>query len=140
MTLGGGEQHITFQDSPLSFFAEVLSHSLGRAVVDKTGLEGRYNFNLHWVPDMGMMRMGGPGPMGPGPAGSGPNVAIGSPGPAGPGPAGGGPSGVGASSSSDASGPSLFTALQEQLGLKLQSEKGPVDVLVIDRVEEPSEN
>ncbi len=40
----------------------------------------------------------------------------------------------------DAAGPTLFTAVQEQLGLKLQATKGPVNFLVIEKIERPSEN
>jgi len=46
----------------------------------------------------------------------------------------------GASPSPDADGPSLFTAIEEQLGLKLVPTKGPGQVLVIDHIERPSEN
>jgi uncharacterized protein (TIGR03435 family) len=55
------------------------------------------------------------------------------------------PQGVAAASSDaaaqpDATGPTFLEALQEQLGLKLESTTGPIDVIVIDHVEEPSPN
>ena len=50
------------------------------------------------------------------------------------------PAGAGDATPSDLAGPSIFTALQEQLGLKLESTKGPVEVLVIDHIEKPSGN
>ncbi len=128
MRVGGGEWHLNFQDSPIPFFVTILSQSLGRTFVDKTGLEGRYNFRLHWAG--GGMMMGGPGPgmmAGPGAvgsAGTGGNAPLSMPEPAKP----------------DISEPSIFTALHEQLGLKLKPEKGHVQVLVIDHIHQPTAN
>jgi uncharacterized protein (TIGR03435 family) len=48
--------------------------------------------------------------------------------------------GIGPAPSANLSGPSIFSALQEQLGLRLESAKGPVEVIVIDHVERPSGN
>ena len=96
----------------MQFLAHALSAIVGRSVVDKTGLTGNYDFNLNWTPDQGSMPMPGPG-------------------------AGGSTRG---DAPVDPNGPSLFTALEEQLGLKLESQKGTVDVIVIDHIDLPSEN
>ena len=43
-------------------------------------------------------------------------------------------------SESDVSGPTLFQAIKDQLGLKLDPQKGPIDVMVIDHIEPPTDN
>jgi uncharacterized protein (TIGR03435 family) len=91
----------------MSEFAAALSRRVNRTVVDRTGINARFNLKLQWTPEL-MPRLipGGPPP--------------------------------GAPPLPDPNGPSIFTALQEQLGLKLESAKGLVQVLVIDRVEQPT--
>jgi uncharacterized protein (TIGR03435 family) len=110
MRMGRGEINAT--KVTLSMLAQQLSQQLGRNVVDKTGLSGEFDILLQWTPEVGQ---GGGGPFGGPP----PPDAI---------PAG------------DSSGPTIFTALQEQLGLRLESQRGPVPVLIIDSIEKPSEN
>jgi uncharacterized protein (TIGR03435 family) len=108
-TVNHGRDHIEVQGSnSVALIAEELSKDVGRPVVDKTGISGRYDIKLHWTPD------DSPTPK--------PNGADGD------------------SAAADSAGPSIFTAIQEQLGLKLESQKGPVQVLVIDHIEMPSEN
>jgi len=110
LRMGNGE--FQGQGVEIKGLVNMLSQQLRQTVIDKTGLTGKYDFELNWTPDDGLVPMF--------------HGTDGSPQKADPAP--------------DASGPTIFTALQEQLGLKLQSAKGPVETLVIDHVEMPSEN
>jgi len=92
---------------PMSNLATALAPQVGRIVLDKTELMGNYDFELSYAPEA-IGSVGGPPPL-----------------------LNGGPLPV------DPNAPNLFTALQEQLGLKLDSQRGPVDVVVIDRIEQP---
>jgi uncharacterized protein (TIGR03435 family) len=105
---------IESQATSLDMLAHALASQIGRSVVDKSGLTGLYDFTLQWTPD------NAPAPMQNGPGGP------------------GGPAHVEAAS--DAPSVSVFTAIQEQLGLKLESEKDNVDVIVIDQIDLPSPN
>jgi len=96
----------------MAALAKMIANHLGSTVVDKTGLKGEYDCTLQFAPE------GGTGPMA---------LPPGAP------PPGGG-------DAPPPQGPSLFTALQEQLGLKLEAHKEPVDVVVIDHIEQPSPN
>jgi uncharacterized protein (TIGR03435 family) len=91
----------------MAMFANVLSGSAGRPVVDRTGLMGSFDFELTFDP--GSAAQSPPGaPIGPVPR--------------------------------DDTKPSIFTALQEQLGLKLESTRGLIDVLIVDQAERPMPN
>jgi uncharacterized protein (TIGR03435 family) len=108
---GGFPGTITGQRVPLSRLARELSAFVERPVLDQTGLSGLFDFELTWTPEPGLSS----------PSAEGTKIAA---------------AGV-AISRSDAS---LFAALQEQLGLRLESKKGKIEFLVIDSVEAPSEN
>jgi len=99
------------RNATLGEVASVLQGSLlDKPVVDQTGLTDRYDFILKFTPDASQM------------AGFGPP-----------------PPGTAATDNADAP-PDLFTAFQQQLGLKLESTKAAADVMVIDKVEKPSAN
>src|ERR1035437_703025 len=120
MMMTNGRMRLVASHRPVAALTEMLANQLGRPVVDATELKANYDFNLDFAPE------GMSGPMG-----------IMPPPPPDGGPGGGGPM----VSASDPGGPSIFTALQEQLGLKLEQRKAPVDLLVIDRLEKvPTEN
>ena len=121
MMMMNGRMRMVANGQPVSVLIDPLTNQLGRPVVDATGLQGKYDISLDFVSE------GMNGPMGMMP----------SPPPPDGGPGGGAPM----AGAPDGGGPTVFTALQEQLGLKLEQRKGPVDLLVIDRMEKvPTEN
>ena len=91
--------------TPVAVLTDFLSAIMGRPVLDKTGLAGRFDFRLEYKIDQ---------------ATAGFQAA--------------------ADANADDSRATIFTALQEQLGLQLKSDTGPREYLVIDRAEKPSEN
>jgi uncharacterized protein (TIGR03435 family) len=90
---------LTTSKTSMGFLATFISRMSPVPVVDRTGLDGFYTFQLRWQP-----------------------VAISS------------------TNVSERTGPSLYTALEEQLGLKLQSGKVPVTFLILDHIEKPTLN
>lgn len=110
---GSGPGEFSFQGTPMSTLAITLTWLTGRPVLDKTGLKGNYDFKLQWTPDENQMQMF---------RGTGGGAAS------------------NLSTAAEPSGPSIFTALQEQLGLRLESTKGPVETFVVEHAEKPSEN
>jgi uncharacterized protein (TIGR03435 family) len=117
MMMGPNGMTMRATATPVTTLIGLLQNQVGRTVVNKTGLEGLYDFELTFSPE-GLNSPFGRG-LPPPPLGA----------PAGPASAPAAPDSVA----------SLFTALQD-LGLKLEPAKGPVEVLVIDSVEKPTDN
>lgn len=92
--------------------AKLLSDQLGRDVIDETKLSGAYNFTLQWTPDQDNRQF---------------NAADEN-------------NRIMTSTPADAAPPPIFTAIQDQLGLKLEPVKKIADIFIIDSVEKPSEN
>jgi uncharacterized protein (TIGR03435 family) len=109
----------------VSILAGALSSQVNRPVVDETGLQGEYDFTLDFAPDETVR-----------PGGASGAFVMTVPGPApGPGGTGAAPAAPGSVTRDPASAASLFTAIQSQLGLKLEPKKGPVEMVVVDKAE-----
>lgn len=108
---GRGRGETTATNMPISALVGFLSQRLGSSVIDKTGLSGKYDFTLSFLPEpnAGDLALFGPPP-------------------------------PDAQTPADSGRPSIFSALPEQLGLKLESARGPVEVLIIDHADKPDAN
>jgi uncharacterized protein (TIGR03435 family) len=99
--------HLPGRNATMAELASVFQRAaLDRPVIDKTGLSGRYDFDLEFTPDETQF-----------------DRAF-----------------TNRANADDAAKPGLFAAMQEQLGLRLEATRGPIEALVIDHVERPSEN
>jgi bla regulator protein BlaR1 len=99
----------------LDDLATALGSDLDRIVINKTGMAGKFDFRIEFAPDetaVGLNRLR---------TADGPLITPSAP-------------------SDPPGGPSIFTAIQEQLGLKLEASKGPREFLIIDHIEKPTEN
>ncbi len=115
--------HLSARERTAQDIADFLGNELNKPVIDKTGLTGKYDFNIEYTPDLAGRGL----PMPPPPPGA---VAV------------PGPGGVGAAPADSAAEPgsNLATAIQ-QLGLRLSSGKANLDVLVIDKAQQtPTDN
>jgi uncharacterized protein (TIGR03435 family) len=113
MTSGGGGGQMRGFASSLANLTSMLTNYLRRPVIDRTGLTGIYDYTLRWTSDDGQSQ-------------SSSSIQGGSP--------------TGLPSTDPSGGAALLTAIQEQLGLKLESAKSPIELIVIDHVERPSGN
>jgi uncharacterized protein (TIGR03435 family) len=107
-----GKKTADFHGMSIDEFSKSLGRVLDRPIVDKTGIAGLLDFHLEFAPDETT-----PGLL--------PGGAL---------------HFTDTPSDDPPGGPSIFTAMQEQLGLKLEPAKGPGEFLVIDSVERPSDN
>jgi len=99
------------QEVSMAQLAVTLAGRLGRPVMDQTGIRGVFDIKLEWTPDPSQAKS---------PETNKETPAVESP--------------------SDSSGPSIFTAVQEQLGLKLDARKVPVQIYTLEHIERPSAN
>jgi len=106
---------LTAQGIKLDNLASFLSGQLNQVVQNKTGLDGLYDFKLEWSPETDRPRAS--------------QQTVGE----------SSPSSNGAALDGNA-GTSLFTAIREQLGLKLQEQKGAVPVYVVEKADKPTDN
>lgn len=113
MGMFNGKASLEGGNVSVSELVRVLSNVMGRPVIDKTGISGNFDIHLPFAPDSSLEGLPGAGAPG------GPALPV---------------------AADPSAGATIFTAIQEELGLKLESTKGPVEVIVIDGAERPTEN